>query len=211
VCGRRLTIRFPTDYLLVVLPLSLLRLFPHVTLLSRSFLLHSSSGSFDACDPGACIGRSALRPAVSLFGVVQAAPSLAPVCAIRAFADRGRIDVHRVRIPSGLLTRWSSKRFAASILARAEEVTASRSEAGPHHASTFDFASRGCLPVIKALWYRISLDDGVMDSLSKSLPKHLQGSFCTAFPNSANDEVLEGSDPFVYIVAFHFEFHQVIV
>jgi len=145
------------------------------------------------------------------FGVIQATPLLMPVCAIRAFADCGRIDIHRVRIPLGLLTRWSSKWFTASILACAEEVTASWSEAGPHHASTFDFASHGCLPVIKALWYQISLDDGVMDSLSKSLPKHLQGSFCTAFPNSVNDEVLEGSDPFVYIVAFHFEFHQVIV
>ena len=113
------------------------------------------------------------------FGVVQATPSLAPVCTIRAFADCGRIDVHRVRIPSGLLTRWSSKWFAASILAHAEEVTASRSEAGHHHASMFDFASRGCLSVVKALWNRISLEDGVMDSLSNSLLKHLQGSFCT--------------------------------
>jgi len=145
------------------------------------------------------------------FGVVQAAPLLMPVCAIRAFANHGHIDIHHIRIPSGLLTHWSSKQFTASILARAEEVTALWSEAGPHHASTFNFASRGCLLVIKALWYRISLDDGVMDSLSKSLPKHLQGSFCTAFPNSVNDEVLKGSDPFVYIVAFHFEFHQVIV
>ena len=120
---------------------------------------------------------------------------------VRAFANRGHIDVHRIRIPLGLLVRWSSKWFAASILARAEDVTTSRSEAGHHHSSTFN----------KALWNWISLGDGVMDSLSESLLKHLQGSFRPAFPTSANDKVLKGGNVFVYIVVFHFEFHQVTV
>ena len=67
--GHRLTVHFPTDYpLLVVLPSLLLGISPHVTLLSRSFLLlHSSSGRFNACDPGAHIGSSALRPAISFI------------------------------------------------------------------------------------------------------------------------------------------------
>ena len=134
-------------------------------------------------------------------GIVQAAPSLAPVCVIRAFADRGRIDVHRVRIPSGLLTHWSSKRFAVSILARTEEVTPSRSFINV----------RLCIA-----WLPASRQGSVESDLfgrwcsrspSKSLLKHLQGSFRTAFPTS----VLKGGDAFVYIVAFHFEFHQVIV
>ena len=145
------------------------------------------------------------------FGIVQAAPLLAPVCLVRAFANRGHIDIHRIRIPLGLLMRWSSKWFAASILACAEDVTTSRSEAGHHHSSTFNFASCGCLPVIKARWNWISLGDGVMDSLSESLLKHLQGSFRTAFPTSANDKVLKGGNVFAYIVVFHFEFHQVTV
>ena len=176
--GRCLTIRFPTDYLLIILPLSLLGLFPHVTLLSRSFFVRLRAVLTHVTLAPASVAAPFIPPFLS-FGVVQAAPLLMPVCAIRVFANCGRIDIHHVRIPSGLLTRWSSKWFAASILAHAEEVTALQSEAGHHHASTFDFASRGCLPVIKSLWNWISLEDGIMDSLSNSLLKHLQGSFCT--------------------------------
>lgn len=151
---------------------------------------------------------------VTLFlssGNVQAASLFTPVCALCSFSDCGRVDVHCIRIPSGLLSHWSSKRFASLILACAEEVTPSRAQACNDYLASFYFATCSCLPIIEHLRNQIPLENRVVDSLTESLLEHFQGSFRGAFPSGSDDQVSQGGDVLVYIVAFHFGLHELCV
>lgn len=155
--GRRLTVRFPADFLLlaVLLPL-LLEPLPCVPVLP----LVSFLGQFRRIwpwrphkkqRPSDCrfFRSTSLKPFPRSRQFRRSGPS-PTVAASTSIASKSLRDCWRVGLPN----------VAASVLAHAEEVAASWSEADHYHPSSFNFSTRGRLAFIEGLRDWISLKNG---------------------------------------------------